>query len=710
MHHPIVERLDALARWREQIGRPLGELGTLLAEQDLLGEGDAAVLAALQDRLASDTLMLAFVAEFSRGKSELINAMFFGDTGRRVLPATPGRTTMCPVELRHDPASPPHLRLLPIETRLLGLSLSELRSRDTAWEVMPLDPADAEGTAQTLAAVTQTRRVSIAEAAALGFWRDPLAPGDDGQTPPRSDAFDDNPPVGADGRVEIPAWRHALIDYPHPLLQRGLVVIDTPGLNAIGAEPELTLSLLPSAHAVVFVLAADTGVTRSDLEVWRQHLGGAAVQRYAVLNKIDTLADPMASAEQVRSQIERQRESAAGTLGLPVGRVFPLSARAALAARVAGDETALAASGVPALEQALAGDLLPRRREGIATAVTALLGAMEATAHRRLADRRRQLAEQRLELRGLRGKSSGKLRLMMGRVDQDSADFERCVGRLAALRAVQHKLLRSAMARLSSDSLRRKMAPLDACLGARALLPGSRAGFERLFDQLQTVLTAVQREADEMHQMLEVSYRQLNTEFGFAFAPGAAPAVTGFGAELTLIVQNYRRCFGLGQVWRLATPSYTEQFRRMLLARLRVVFENAAGELEMWSRAANSQVEVQLRERRRAFARRRDALQRVQVAAGELEQRIAEMQAHEDSLDALQQRIGRALDGVRVIIEPSLVAAAAAREPCDGDSAFAAASSASMGATPAAKIAATAGGQTGSAAASASASEARQAA
>jgi hypothetical protein len=39
----------------------------------------------------------------------------------------------------------------------------------------------------------------------------------------------------------VPAWRHAVINYPHPLLKRGLVVIDTPGLNAIGAEPELTL-------------------------------------------------------------------------------------------------------------------------------------------------------------------------------------------------------------------------------------------------------------------------------------------------------------------------------------------------------------------------------------------------------------------------------------------------------------------------------------
>jgi hypothetical protein len=41
---------------------------------------------------------------------------------------------------------------------------------------------------------------------------------------------------------------------------------------------------------------------------------------------------------------------------------------------------------------------------------------------------------------------------------------------------------------------------------------------------------------------------------------------------------------------------------------------------------------VQLRERRRAFARRREALQRVQAAAGELEQRIAEVQGQDEHL------------------------------------------------------------------------------
>ena len=73
----------------------------------------------IETQMRSDKVMVAFVAEFSRGKSELINAIFFADAGRRVLPATPGRTTMCPVELAWD-AEHPNLYRLDAELWLDG--------------------------------------------------------------------------------------------------------------------------------------------------------------------------------------------------------------------------------------------------------------------------------------------------------------------------------------------------------------------------------------------------------------------------------------------------------------------------------------------------------------------------------------------------------------------------------------------------------------
>ena len=658
MHSPIAHSLDALALWRLTLGRHISNLSRALAEDELLDETGADLLAALSERMASDKLVVAFVAEVSRGKSELINAIFFAQAGRRVLPATPGRTTMCPVELRWDRGMTPRLSLLPIETRLGGTSLAELRGRDAPWQHVALDPHDPDSLVQALGAVTRTQSVSLLQARALGLWND---------SQPQ-----DNPPQASDGSVEVPAWRHALIQYPHPLLERGLVVIDTPGLNAIGAEPELTLGLLPTAHAIVFLLAADSGATRSDLSIWREHLGTASLQRFVVLNKIDILADPLATEAEVRAQVEQQRLLSAQTLGVPLSRVFALSARDALTARFCQDGAALQASRLPLLEQALATELLPRRQELLQQSANAVLQAVRAAALRQLNDRRRQRSEQLFELRGLRGKSGGRLRALIERLDAEILEFERCAMRLAALRSVQQRLLKAVLALLSSDTLRAEMHAMQAAMRARPLNLGGRAAFDTLLSRLQATLRSAQMQTDEMRQMLQASFEQLNTDFGFAFVLPPVPPLMDAHHELQRIGTNYSRYLALGQLWRMATPGFADQFRRMLLSKLRVVFENAAGEVEMWSKGATSQLEQQLRERRRGHARRQEALQRVQSASGELEQRINEVQGQDARLARAQGRIERLADDAQaasVFIPappaPALSAAHPVLEPLD---------------------------------------------
>ena len=140
-------------------------------------------------------------------------------------------------------------------------------------------------------------------------------------------------------------------------------MLDTPGLNAIGAEPELTLSLLPSAHATVFILGADTGVTKSDLAIWRDHLGAHAPTRFVVLNKIDALEDPLATLEQVEAQIAQQQRETARTLGVPLERVFPLSARQALPRASTATRWRSTRAGCRCSRRALGAQLLPQRRQ-----------------------------------------------------------------------------------------------------------------------------------------------------------------------------------------------------------------------------------------------------------------------------------------------------------------------------------------------------------
>lgn len=618
-------QLDALAAWRRALERQASDLLRFMHEHGIADEASEQQIASLRERLQNDRLCLAFVAEFSRGKSELINAIFFADTGRRILPATPGRTTMCPVELGYDPDTLPVLALLPIDTRLEAQSLNELRSKPEAWTRIRLDPDSPERLADALTEVMRTKAVSVETARALGFWRD--------------DDSEDNPPLIAEGLVEVPAWRHAAINYPHPLLKRGLVVLDTPGLNAIGAEPELTLSLLPAAHAVVFILGADTGVTKSDLAVWRDHLGGQSMARFVVLNKIDALADPLLSAEQVQAQIEQQVKSTAQTLDVEPSRVFPLSARLALTGRIDLDPRALQSSRLEALEDALATQLLPRRREVIQVLVTDTAQAVEQQASRRLSDQRRQIAEQMLELRGLRGKNSGKVTLMIERVDSELREFERCTERLAALRAVHTRMLRDQLVGLASDALRDEVAQMQDEASATLFNLGARKAFAALCTRLRLRLTKARERGQEIHEMLQASFRQLNSEYGFALSLSRLPSLERTDRELALIERSYIQYLGLSRALRLAEPRFMEQFRRMLLSKLRMAFENASGDIELWNKSASNQIDSQLRERRRAFKRRREGLERIQGAAGDLAARIGDLEGQDARLQQLLTRV-----------------------------------------------------------------------
>jgi hypothetical protein len=620
-HQPtFAGQLDALADWRVALDQRVADWARWLADNELADESATQALAALRQRLQADHLIVAFVAEFSRGKSELINAIFFADTGQRILPATPGRTTMCPVEIGWHAGTPPLLALLPMETRLDGAPLAELRVQSDRWTRIRLDPADPARLAESLAEVMRTQAVSLREARALGLWND--------------DRPDDNPPLVGDGLVEVPAWRHAVINYPHPLLQRGLVILDTPGLNAIGAEPELTLAMLPTAHAIVFIVGADTGVTRSDLAIWRDHLGQQGA-RYVVLNKIDTLADPLLTPAQVSAQIEQQCRQVANTLELRPEQVLPLSARQALAARIGNHAGGVAASGLPALEATLAGELLPRRRELLTQAVHKGVATTQAQAARRLSDARRQLAERLFELRGLRGKSAEKVQLMIQRADAEAADFERCTARLAALRSVQARLLRETLPLLASEQLRAELLRMQNEVGASFFNLGAKKAFVALCERLRERIAQARARNDEAFQMLSASFRQLNTDYGFALGVVAAPTLDSHAGELAQIERAYVQYLGLGNALKLSEPRFMEQFRRMLLSKLRTVFENATGEVELWHKSASTQTESQLRERRRDFKRRREALQRVAQANGELEQRIAEIE--ED--DRVQQQL-----------------------------------------------------------------------
>ena len=622
--------------WRQEVDMRLKNLSQWLEERDLLTPDVRSQLERIQLQNRSDKIMVAFVAEFSRGKSELINAIFFAGYGRRIMPASAGRTTMCPTELGYDARDTICLRLLPIETRLSPQSLVEWRLVPEQWTKVDLNVNDPEQLVAAMSKVAETIEVTEEQARALGFWHDNAA---------------DNPIPNDKGLVEVPRWRHARINMDHPLLRQGLIILDTPGLNAIGAEPELTMSLIPQAQAVVFLLATDTGVTASDLTIWKESLAGASddASRFVVLNKIDTLWDALSTPQQVEKQIEQQRVESARILGLTEDRVMAVSAQKGLQAKVKGDAELLKSSRLDVLEDMLAKRIVERRQDIMLANMEAEAQDVRRQVQRTLGVRAAELSEQLEELKGLQGKSDSVVRHQRMRVAKEQENFEHSVSKTHAIRMVHHKALKQVYALLGNNQLRKEVAVLDSALRDSGFMKvGVKKVYAEAFERLQQLLDDAENKTEEIYELFGDMFKKFNSEYGFTLQIDIPPKLNAYAQELKEVEDGHIRYLGVGNLLKLSQPEFIDRLLRALASRLRIVFERALNEIEQWSRNLAGQIDSQLRERRRGLRRRLASIERAEAAASGLDERIEEI---EEALHGVKKELKTFLQHMDHLLE-----------------------------------------------------------
>ena len=633
----LAARFEAYGDWRRRLSSGVSALHEWLADQELADAQVDLRIQRLLERLHQDKLVVAFVAEFSRGKSELINAIFFADFGQRLLPSAAGRTTMCPTEILHDPSRPPSIRLLPIETRLRNATVAELKTYADEWVTLPLDLASAERMADALVRVSQVKRVPLALARRYGLHDEDLVA-----------SFQHSD----EGSVDIPCWRHAVINFPHPLLKQGLVILDTPGLNAIGTEPELTLSLLPSAHAVLFILAADTGVTKSDLEVWKEHLAGAdpAVQagRLVILNKIDGLWDELKTPQDVEVEIARQVRISAETLAVAPGQVFPVSAHKALVAKVNGDDALLAKSRLPRLESALSDSLVPAKRQIVGATAVSEVRALVAAVRAILDARAGGIAEQLAELKALRGKNRDVVEHMMQRVRDEKATFERGLTRYSALRTIFAQQTTALDGIIGLEALRGNAARTRRAIEASLFTKGVRGAMNEFFAQIRTDLEAAGRKTAEIHDMMAAMYARFAQEHGLEpFVPPPF-SMLKYLKEVERLERAYHE--HINTLWNMASKAKFPLMRRFfetVASRVKHLYDVANRDIDAWLKSVMSPLESQVREHQTQLRRRLESIRRIHRASDELEDRVAELAAAAEALDAQ----ARALDAQVAAVE-----------------------------------------------------------
>jgi archaellum component FlaC len=637
----IDQHFAAYSTWRQGLFRAVGDFRGWLQNQELADVQVDQRLDQVLSTLRDDKLYVAFVAEFSRGKSELINAIFFAAFGQRVLPSSAGRTTMCPTELMYEKSSAPCIRLLPIETRASGTGVAELRGFAEEWTTIPLDIKSPDKVAQALQHIAEIKKVSKDVAQTLGLH---IA----------EEETQNGMHLTEDGMVEVPKWRHAIINFPHPLLEQGLVILDTPGLNALGTEPELTLSLLPSAHAVLFILAADTGVTKSDIQVWHDFISnpknGSNKGRIAVLNKIDGLWDELKTDAAVKAEIDRQVKETARHLNIDPRNVYPVSAQKALLGKIKGDKKVLERSRIHELEDALGQEMIPHKRDIVRDNISGDMADIIKAARLLIMQRLKGVYEHIEELGSLNGKNSDVIEHMMNKVRIDKEHFEKSLMRFQATRSIFSQQTNVLYTHLNLKNLDTLIAATKKNMEVSLTTPGLKTCMTNFFKQSHGTMDEVAKQAQEIKELMEGVYKKFQAEHGLSNVKPKAFSVMKYARELKRLEEKHMQMLSGMSLVMTEQKTVIRKFFDSAVGKVRAIYAMANRDADNWLKTIMSPMESQVREHQIQLRRRLESIKRIHKASDTLEDRMKELEHVREGIRDQEKALEAQVDRITKIL------------------------------------------------------------
>ncbi len=497
------ENIHAYGKWKSDLVNAIEGFQDWLDTTELEDSEQSLKIYETLQTLKHDRITLAFVGEFSRGKTELINAIFFSQFKRRLLPSEAGRTTMCPTELFYDVDEPkPYMRLLPIESRMEDASIAEHKQNAVNWTHIQLDITSPASMASSFSQITSTKKVKAVEAKRLGLY----------------DIITDNngTEISDTEIVEIPMWRHALINFPHPFLEQGLAILDTPGLNSLGNEPELTINMLPNAQAAIFVLAADTGVTRSDMDIWRRHLKSFRRNHnnglIIALNKIDTLWDDLKSESEINESIQRQCIETSKTLGIAAKRVFAISAQKGLIGRVKNDAELVKASNLAAMENVLSNEILPQKEQLVRNTIITDINEMMQESKSILLSQFNAQKKSIQTFSGLSGKNEDIIHVLLEKTREEQTVYHRNAESLQSSRQIlsgQHNRLKAI---IDLDRLDRQVNEARNSMKGSWTTNGMKRAMKTLFDSISGTMNEAAKQTELTNRLVKSIYNRFQNE------------------------------------------------------------------------------------------------------------------------------------------------------------------------------------------------------
>ena len=606
---PLQAKVNEYQAWRSSLTETVTSYRDWLSKSPYSDALRELRLYDILETLKRDQLVLAFLAEFSRGKTETINALFFSDFNQRLLPSEAGRTTMCPTEIFWDASDEPSIKLLPIATRKSEDTLTYLKTTPKAWQKFRLNMNSPDEMKETLRKLIDQTEVTQSEAEAIGLWN-----------------AEDISMVNAlkqTGHVKVPAWRHAIINFPHPLLKSGLVVIDTPGLNTLGAEPELTLNIIPSAHAVLFLTATDTGITKSDMNIWNEYIKGRAKYKLVLLNKIDILWDDLRSKQDVVNEIDKQINVTAHQLGISPDSVFAISAQKALVARIKKDSALLEQSRILELEQTLGNQMIQAKHEILGRTVAGECSEMIKDSRKLLQQRVLNLRAQVMELRGLRGKNVDSSKHLLAQILAERKRYEASIPTFNQANDKITHLGKKLLRHLSLTYLDTSIAQSRQEMGNSWTTVGLNQGMRNLMKQATDLADHVTKESGTIKKLAENIYNVFQSKHGFDLFEPPELDMSGFLNNMQAL-QKITDDFCSDPVNVMTEKHFLiRKFFLGLGTQKQKVFEQASKDVERWLQDVLTTLKNQMTLHKASLDERSKNLQEAKASAESLDNQLA---------------------------------------------------------------------------------------
>ncbi|MGD8576179.1 MAG: dynamin family protein, partial [Thiohalophilus sp.] len=420
--------------------------------------------------------------------------------------------------------------------------------------------------------------------------------------------------------------------------KEGLTILDTPGLNAIGNEPELTLNMLPSAQAVVFVLAADTGVTKSDMEMWNHHvkpLGGDARHgRIIVLNKVDTLWDELKADDEVNTSVANQCKSAAKMLGIEASNVFPVSAQKGLLAKIRTDVELLNKSNILALESILAKDILPRKQHLVRESIVGEIGGMAQQSRDLIASRLSDTNKQLTELKSLSGKNEDVIMHLMKKTREEQSTYHKSVDSFQANRKSFNEKHKELLQTLSLTQLDKLMSKTRKEMSGSKFTMTLKGSMKEFFEIIKETMDKAGKQTDQINMLLQTIYRQFNKEHEMADVKPRLITMSKYKRELDRLYHEAEAYRNSAKLTVTEQAFVVKKFFISMVSHARNILFEAHQDVEAWGKNAMAPLVIRIKEHKNQMEKRLESLRKINESRDTLQNRIQELEKAAETLNA----------------------------------------------------------------------------